>query len=252
MTARTLHRGAPSPYARDQARTSFTTILDHFIRRIPGAHGVALVDLEGETVDYAGHADPFDIKLSAAHWRLVLGVIADHDALGEPRSLVVRGTRRSFVAYALPEGYALVLLLGRRAGFAASSRAFYDCERALAREAGWSVATGGRQWHAVRVDCDRRKRPIRVRTGRMARSLEVLGVVVPASPGRRVREQGFRVRLDSGAELTLVREAGGHWYSDEPLEQPSAAEGDRVRSAGSEGEGVNPRRERGKSRAAKK
>ena len=149
MRAGTRRARLRAAFVRDQAATTFTTILDHLIGRIPGAHGVALVDVEGETVDYAGHADPFEIKLSAAHWRIVLGVIEDHEQLGEPRTLVVRGTRRSFITYALPEGYALVLLLGRRAGFNASSRAFFDCERALAREAGWVVAASGRQWHAV-------------------------------------------------------------------------------------------------------
>jgi hypothetical protein len=32
------------------------------------------------------------------------------------------------------------------------------------------------------------------------------------------RERGFRVRLPSQAELNLVREPGGHWYADVPLE----------------------------------
>jgi hypothetical protein len=35
--------------------------------------------------------------------------------------------------------------------------------------------------------------------------------------GLRAGERGFRVRLDSGAEVTLVREPSGCWYADAAL-----------------------------------
>ena len=42
----------------------------------------------------------------------------------------------------------------------------------------------------------------------------MLGRLAPLGP----RERGWRVRLENGAEVTLVREPGGHWYADEALE----------------------------------
>jgi hypothetical protein len=71
----------------------------------------------------------------------------------------------------------------------------------------------------VNVHCDRAKRPARIvlQGSRTALPLEVLGSVM----GLATRERGFRVRLDSGIELTLVREAGGFWYADDTF-SPSA------------------------------
>ena len=50
-------------------------------------------------------------------------------------------------------------------------------------------------------------------TQRGAQAVEVLGALV--HPGG--REKGFRVRLATGIELNVVREAGGFWYGDEDL-----------------------------------
>jgi hypothetical protein len=221
---------------RDQDASPFAAILGDLVPRIPGALAAALVDCDGETVDYAGRGSPFDVRVAAAHWRLVLDeLIAAAPQLGRARSIVVRGTRRSFLAWALPDAYAIVLLLSRRAGFAASPRALHACERALCREAGWPIAADLAAWQPVAVECDRRKRPMTVATcvsptrsarGRTPdpkgeapeptsfRVVQVLGTLakMPA------REKGFRIRLESGAEVTLVREPGGYWYADEAVD----------------------------------
>ena len=208
---------------RDQGHSAFTAILAELVSRIPGAFAAAVVDADGETVDYYGRADPFEVRIAAAHWRIVLGQIASTSLLGRTRSVLVRGTRKSFILCPLPDAYALVVVLRRRAGFTASSRALICCERALCREAGWhprAAATSLEHWFPVSVECDRRRRPKRVRAQETAASagvphgVEVLGAVM----GLRMREAGFRVRLDSGVELTLVRESGGFWYTDDPID----------------------------------
>jgi hypothetical protein len=203
--------GAPPPSRvparRDMDRTPFTPMLDDLLGRVPGAYACALVDVEGETVDYAGLGDPFDVKIAAAHLQIVFAEIARYGALGDPRWLVIRGARRSLVARALPEGYGLVVLLRRRAGFTASRRAFLACERAFCLEAGLPWAPKGPSWHAVAVEADRRGRPRRV----AGHPVEILGSLVGLGP----REHGFRVRIDSGREVTLVREPRHCWYADE-------------------------------------
>ena len=179
----------------------FASILSALIERVPGAYAASLVDVLGESVDYAGVVEPFDVKVAAAHFRLILQELERFGQLGTPTSLTVRGERRTIVAMQLPDGYALVVLLRRRAGFAASSRAYAVCIRALAAEAGWDLVKE-RAWHPVAVRINDRKRPVLVND----QPVVVMGAIVG--------ETGFRVRVGE-RELTLVRESGGNWYADD-------------------------------------
>jgi len=205
-------RPSRRPPVRDMEATAFAKILSDLLGRLPGAFACALVDLGGETVDYAGVGEPFDMKIAAAHVRILLNDLEEYGSLGDPRWIVIRGAKRSFVGRRLPEGYALVVLLRRRAGFTSSERAFAVCERALAIEAGWRVVAPRAPWFPIDVRVDRRGRPYVVGSPPVA--VEVLGAVV----GLPHRERGFRVRLATGSELTLVRESGRVWYADEDLE----------------------------------
>ena len=205
------------PPARDTDPTSFARILSDLLTRLPGAFATALVDLGGETVDYAGVVDPFDVKVAAAHIRILLNDIEELGALGVPRRVIIRGARRSFIGRQLPEGYALVVLLRRRAGFTASERAFAACERALALEAGWIAPGVQPAWFPISVTVDARGRPRSVAMPPL--TVEVFGSVMGLPRG----ERGFRVRTSKGTELTLVREAGHAWYADEDLEAVDAA-----------------------------
>jgi len=200
--------------ARDMGESAFTLILRDVLPRIPGAVAAALVDRDGEAVDYAGPIDPFEVKVAGAHFRIVLEDIARQPAFGVARTVVCLGTKGSILARGLPDGYALVVLLKRRAGFAKCERALMACERALAMEAAWPIAPKGPVWVAVHVDIDRRRRPTRVRTANTSSELEVLGALMGLGKG----ERGFRIRLaPSGHEVNLVHEAGGGWYVDERL-----------------------------------
>ncbi len=208
----------PAAIARDTEATAFTGLLADLIARVPGARAAALVDGDGETVDYAGTLSPFDVKVAAAHLQLVLADVRRLRQLGLPRQLVVRGAKRSFLVRALPDAYALAILLARRAGFTPSSRAFAVFERELQREAGIGSASAQvPPWTPLLVEEDARARPARVASvAKSARhAVEVLGTVVGLGRG----ERGFRVRLPSGFETTVVREPGGVWYAEEPLDQ---------------------------------
>ncbi len=201
-------------HARDTDRTAFTQILTDLICRIPGAHSAALVDAEGETVDYTGKAPPFDVKIAAAHFRIVLSEMANERACSSTRTLIVRAARKSFIVRVLPDTYAIVVLLGRRAGFS-PTRALDACERALAAEAGFPLRALGK-WTPVVVECDARLRPQLVAgtPGQLGAAVEVLG----AMKGLPAGERAFRVRLETGAEVLLLRERGGAWYSEEPID----------------------------------
>jgi predicted regulator of Ras-like GTPase activity (Roadblock/LC7/MglB family) len=204
--------------ARDTDATSFTAILDALVERVPGAYAAALVDSLGETVDYAGRGEPFDLRVAAAHFQILLANIERFGALGEPRWVVVRSTKKSIAASVLPDGYVLVILLRARAAFTISTRALKVCTRALANEAGWNDlekrdGVKQRSWFEVTVETDRRGRPSHVQGAAKRVAVEILGTVM----GLSVRERGFRVRTDEGSELTLVREPKQRWYADEPV-----------------------------------
>jgi hypothetical protein len=217
------HAKATDP-ARDTDATAFTALLVELIDRIPGARAAALVDRDGESVDYAGELSPFDVKVAAAHWRIVLGELDQVEMLSRPRQVVVRGREKSFVLRSLAESYAIVVVLSARAGFASSTRAFEVFERALLVEAGIGVRRPGPTWIPVLIQCDARARPqsLASATGAVA-PLEVLGAVM----GLGRSERGFRVRLTSGVETTVVREPGGTWYADEPIDQSAHFQGKR-------------------------
>ena len=212
------HRRAVTSLPRDTEATAFTTILSELIGRIPGARAAALVDRDGESVDYAGALSPFDVKIAAAHWQIVLGELEPVKIFTGARHVVVRGLKKSFILHSLGDGYAVVVVLGARGGFAPSTRAFVVFERALLVEAGIGSARSGPVWTPALVEQDARARPISIAMARGAprQPVDVLGAVMGLGRG----ERGFRIRLATGFETMLVREPGGTWYTDEPIDHP--------------------------------
>ena len=182
------------------------------------AVAAALVDAEGETVDYAGFLDPFDIKVAAAEWAIVLSILKTSRVREWARTdeLVVRGDRKSFFARVLEDGYAIVLELPRHA-LGVSRRGLSEAVRELSAEAGMAVPASIRRekerWARVQVQGTARdpRRPEALWIAGSWSSLEVLGRwTADLGP----REIGFRARLPTGAEVTLVREPLGRWYVD--------------------------------------
>lgn len=205
---------------RDQGLSPFSAVLMRLCDSV-GAAGAALVDGEGETVDYAGAIDPFDIKVTAAEWVVVLELLhrSRVAAFRETDEVALRGAKKSFLLKNIGNGYALVLVLVPHA-FGASRRALAEAVRELCEEAGLPLprsAEGDRDaWRRVEVltvAADPR-RPSAVWVGGAWSPVEILGRL---SAGLGSREIGYRARLSSGAELMLVREPLGRWYSDTPL-----------------------------------
>lgn len=195
---------------RQESPSPFKDILDRLMRSVPGALGAIVVDSEGEAVDFAGSLPSFHTKLIGAHLRVALDACRPAGDVS-PRQLTVRAAGATFLVRALPEGYALALALARGA-FDVSERALAHAEWELAVEAGWSPHLSRPSWYRAEVEgaARNRFRPERVRWGSEWEALDVLGIVVGLQ-----RERGYRCRLRSGVELTLLREPAGTWYADE-------------------------------------
>ncbi|MGC4090501.1 MAG: hypothetical protein QM756_22050 [Polyangiaceae bacterium] len=182
---------------RDQAASPFSGILLRLCDAT-GAHAAALVDAEGETVDYAGRVEPFDIRVAAAEWRLALSVLTSAaPAWSETSELVVRCSVQSFAVWALSDGYALVMVLPRRA-FRVSKRALAEAMTDLAREAGLSspADTARVRWARVEVQTeDGGRRPRAVWQDGAWRPLTISG---PLSVGRSAARRG---RLPDAAAI---------------------------------------------------
>lgn len=204
---------------RDQAASAFSAALMRLCEGT-GVIGAALVDSEGETVDYAGWLDPFEIKVAAAEWQLVVGAIRESNVPSWPdtHELIVRARRRSFAIVPLTEGYAIVATLTRYC-FGISERALAEAARELCKESGLSppafLVASRERWTRVQVQTspnDSRRAQALWHAGAW-RPLEILGRYAEADLAS--HEVGYRARLSTGAELTLVRERLGIWYADD-------------------------------------
>lgn len=202
--------------ARDQKISAFGPILARLcdVARLPGA---VLVDPDGEAVDYAGSAEPFELKVMAAEWRNVMNQVRSSRVVGMKNAteITVRAARRSFALFTLAEGYAVVLELPRHS-FGVSRRAVWEALRCISEEAmlqpppGWELD----RWELVdvREESPRSRRPAALWRDGAWVSLEILGRSTADDLLR--RECAYRVRLAGGEEVTLVRERLGAWFAD--------------------------------------
>src|SRR5690606_35698359 len=125
-----------------------TPILENLCQSCRGALAAGLVDEEGECVDLASlHVDSdqgripsmpaYRIKLTGAHFQIVMRQAAQHWRIGALRQLWVEAGERAYVSVGLCAGYVLVLVCQPHALASISPRALRQCEVELCREAGW-------------------------------------------------------------------------------------------------------------------
>lgn len=210
-----MNRRWSTPPKRDEQLPSpFATILQRLCEAT-AARAAALVDVEGEAVDYAAVGDPFEIKVAAAEWRLILSFLGQSRAqpLVHTQEMYVRAELRSYYLAALSEGYAIVLELPRHC-FTTSERAVRQAIHELSEEAGLECPAwckGPVTWQRVRVQhATGSRRPAALQVDDRWQELAVLGRFM--EPSFRAGEVGYRVRLQDGNEVSLVREPLGHWY----------------------------------------
>jgi len=201
---------------RDQEASPFSAILWRLCEGC-AAHAAALVDREGETVDYAGRISPYEIRVAAAELRLVLAFTHEAQVSGfaQVNEIRIRTGRRSYAIFGLGDGYAIVLELPRHS-FTVSPRALMQATRELESEAGIEsvLRPGGTRWLRVevRASASDARRPDSVLLNGGWEAVTVLGRYRSGDLAR--RERGYLARLASGAEFSLVREPLGVWFAD--------------------------------------
>lgn len=210
-----MNRRWSAPPQRDRQEPSpFASILQRLCEAT-SARAAALVDVEGEAVDYAAAGDPFEIKVAGAEWRLILSFLRQSrlPGLAATQEMYVRAEKRSYYLAALDAGYAMVLELPRHC-FAVSPRAVHQAAHELSEEAGLESPEwcgGAVSWRRVQVQAAQgSRRPAALRLAESWQELSVLGRY--SEPTFRDGEIGYRVRLYDGNEVSLVREPLGHWY----------------------------------------
>jgi hypothetical protein len=203
---------------RDQSDSPFSAILARLCDD-SGALAAALVDAEGETVDYAGLLSPYEIKVAAAEWRIVMTVVheATMPAFRHVTGITVRARGRSFLIEAMPDGYAVALCLPRH-DFSVSRRALAQAMRELGQEAGLELPEARTQLNWARVQV---RTPAESRLHRRPDAIWLKGEWSPITILGRYQardlsrsELGYLARLASGAEVFLVREPLGVWFID--------------------------------------
>ena len=228
------------PVRRDQDESTFSVILAALLEATPLSQGAVLVDSLGEAVDYAGAVDPFDLKVAAAHFQIVMKEIREVKPLSNAMELTVRARGRAYMLRMLDAEYSLLLILHRHAASAVSRRALNETVTRICAEAGLDPVGVGHPWYRVEVETMQgNKRPARLRpiadyiglrSSRQPPPPPLFGTnqpiydplrwnkveVIGAVMGTGWRERGFRIRLDTGAEMTLIRERFGLWFVDEP------------------------------------
>ncbi len=224
MSERASRRRASLP--RDQAASPFNLILEELLDAVPFVAGAAIFDFEGETVDYAGEVDPFELKVAAATLQLVLIELRGCATLSTTREISITTSKVGYVIRILDESYGLLLIVRRLGAFALTHRLLDETEARIQAEAGLPIR---QQPDWFRVDVEhagrrpRRLRPIApIGAGTFEApwlDLEVLGSVVGLSRPLK----GYRVRLGSGAEVTLLRESRRLWYVDMRIDVSSPA-----------------------------
>jgi hypothetical protein len=214
-----MSRRKASLALRDQHESPFSAILERLCTAT-GALAAALVDQEGETVDYAGSFAPYDIRVTAAELQIVLAAKfrSPAERVLAVDQLFVRSRQRAYALIALTDGYSLVLVLSRSC-FRVSRRAVAQAVRELEAEAGLTFVRGTKRraerWSRVTVRTARGdpRRPEAIEVDGEWCLLTILGRFRSRDLER--REVGYRARLPNGAEFALVREPPGRWFAED-------------------------------------
>lgn len=115
----------------------FRTLLTKLVDDVPGATGAILVDWEGEYVEQYSQVDPFEMKVTAAHWGILFsslkGAQQNHPTGGLRQSLISTDRQHVLVG-AVGNDYTLVMTMNQNALPLVALRSFRETSGLLNKE----------------------------------------------------------------------------------------------------------------------
>ena len=115
----------------------FKRLLTTLVEGPPGSSGAILIEWEGEAVAPLCQGDPFEMKVTAAHWGILLNRLkglADRYATGQVRRGVITTDRQQVIVGALGDDYTLVMTMTREALPHVALRNFRETATLLKKE----------------------------------------------------------------------------------------------------------------------
>jgi predicted regulator of Ras-like GTPase activity (Roadblock/LC7/MglB family) len=96
----------------------FKRLLTNLVEAVPGATGAILADWEGEAVEQYCHGDTFEMKVTAAHWGILLDRLKGlHEKYqtGQVQESVITTDGHYAIVGAIGAEYTLVMTMTREA-----------------------------------------------------------------------------------------------------------------------------------------
>jgi len=115
----------------------FKTLLSKLVEAVPGASGAILADWEGESVEQHSYGDPYDMKVTAAHWGILLTMLKglqDNYSTGPVQEALISTEEQHVIVGALGADYALVMTMHKNALPLAALRNFRETAVLLMKE----------------------------------------------------------------------------------------------------------------------
>ena len=115
----------------------FKRLLTTLVEAVPGASGAILADWEGEAVEQHSLLDPYEMKVTAAHWGILLTRLKGlHEkfSTGVVHESVISTDKQYVIIGALGDDYFLVMTLNRDALPLLALRSFRETAELLKKE----------------------------------------------------------------------------------------------------------------------
>lgn len=115
----------------------FKRMLTSLVESVPGGSGAILADWEGEAVEQFTNGDAFEMKVTAAHWGILLTRLKELHGkygAGEVRQSVITTDEQQVIIGAVGDDYALVMTMTRDALPLLALRKFRETAELLHKE----------------------------------------------------------------------------------------------------------------------
>ena len=96
----------------------FNRLLTTLVEAVPGASGAILADWEGEAVEQHAQVDAFEMKVTAAHWGIVLARLKglqENYATGQVQETLITTDQQYAIVGTIGDDYTLVMTMSRNA-----------------------------------------------------------------------------------------------------------------------------------------